>query len=57
MRGAFAFQEEVAEETGYDVPVESLQVIATALSAVGMAGSKQTLFYTELCIALFFHQS
>ncbi|XP_063003733.1 uridine diphosphate glucose pyrophosphatase NUDT14 [Elgaria multicarinata webbii] len=39
---------EVIEECGYEVPVDSLKRITSYRSGVGVTGSKQTLFYTEV---------
>ncbi|GJP43951.1 hypothetical protein CLOM_g3350 [Closterium sp. NIES-68] len=41
-------KEEIAEETGYDVPLDSLQVVTAALTSVGISGAKQTLFYAQV---------
>jgi UDP-sugar diphosphatase len=41
-------KEEVLEETGYDVPLESLQRITTFWSNIGTAGSQQTVFYCQV---------
>jgi UDP-sugar diphosphatase len=41
-------KEEVEEECGYAVPVECLQKITSFYSAVGFAGSKQTMYYVEV---------
>jgi len=40
--------EEITEECGYLVPIEQIERITEVNSAVGFAGSKQTLFYTEV---------
>lgn len=40
--------EEIIEETGYDVPLESLVRITSFYTAVGVAGGQQTLFYAPL---------
>ncbi|NEW61682.1 NUDIX domain-containing protein [Sulfurovum sp. bin170] len=40
--------EEIEEECGYAVPVESITRITQVNNAVGFAGSKQTIFYTEV---------
>ncbi len=40
--------EEITEECGYLVPIEQIERITEVNSAVGFAGSKQTLFYTEI---------
>lgn len=41
-------KEEVLEETGYDVPLESFQPITSVRSNVGIAGSPMHIFYTEV---------
>lgn len=41
-------REEVLEETGYDVPLESIKPITCVLSSVGIAGSHMHIFYTEV---------
>ncbi|CAI5507893.1 unnamed protein product [Closterium sp. Naga37s-1] len=41
-------KEEVLEETGYDVPLESLQLVTAALTSVGISGARQTMFYAEV---------
>ncbi len=40
--------EEIIEETGYDVPNDSLERITSFYTAVGVAGGQQTLFYATL---------
>jgi len=40
--------EEIEEECGYAVPLESIERITLVNNAVGFAGSKQTIFYTEV---------
>ncbi len=40
--------EEIIEECGYLVPIDKIERITQVNSAVGFAGSKQTLFYTEV---------
>ena len=40
--------EEITEECGYLVPIKNIERITEVNSAVGFAGSKQTLFYTEI---------
>ncbi len=40
--------EEITEECGYLVPIDKIERITQVNSAVGFAGSKQTLFYTEV---------
>ncbi|XP_048339221.1 uridine diphosphate glucose pyrophosphatase NUDT14 isoform X2 [Sphaerodactylus townsendi] len=41
-------RQEVLEECGYDVPLDSLKRITSYRSGVGVTGSKQTLFYAEV---------
>lgn len=41
-------KEEILEETGYDVPVESLEKINWHHSNIGTAGTKMHLFYCEV---------
>ncbi|XP_051875917.1 uridine diphosphate glucose pyrophosphatase NUDT14 [Pristis pectinata] len=41
-------KEEIREECGYRVPVESLQKITSYRSGVGLTGSKHTMFYVEV---------
>jgi UDP-sugar diphosphatase len=40
--------EEIEEECGYAVPLNSIERITQVNNAVGFAGSRQTLFYTEV---------
>jgi UDP-sugar diphosphatase len=40
--------EEIREETGYDIPCGKLQKITVFYSAVGFAGSRQTLYFAEV---------
>ena len=40
--------EEIEEECGYAVPLDSIERITQVNNAVGFAGSKQTIFYTEV---------
>lgn len=40
-------KEEILEECGYDVPVETLQKISTFYTSVGISGASQTLYYAE----------
>ena len=40
--------EEVEEECGYRVAVESIEKITSFYTSVGFAGSKQTLYYVEV---------
>ncbi|XP_078263367.1 uridine diphosphate glucose pyrophosphatase NUDT14 [Rhinoraja longicauda] len=44
--------EEVQEECGYRVPLESLQKVTSYRSSVGLMGSKHTMFYTEVSDAM-----
>lgn len=41
-------QEEVLEETGYQVPVESLKFLSSFRSGVGVTGSLQQSFFCEV---------
>jgi len=41
-------QEEIEEECGYRVPIESIEKITSFHTSVGFAGSKQTLYYVEV---------
>jgi UDP-sugar diphosphatase len=41
-------QEEILEETGYDVRAEDIERISEFFTAVSFAGSKQTLYYAEV---------
>lgn len=41
-------REELLEETGYDVPLESIQRVTGYHSSIGTSGSYQTLFYCEV---------
>ena len=45
-------REEILEECGYDVPVETLERITAFHTSVGFAGSKQTLYYAEVTEAM-----
>jgi UDP-sugar diphosphatase len=40
--------EEIEEECGYAVPLDNIEKITQVNNAVGFAGSKQTIFYTEV---------
>ena len=40
--------EEILEETGYFVPVEKIKKVTSFLSAVGISGSRQTIFAAKL---------
>jgi UDP-sugar diphosphatase len=41
-------KEEVLEECGYDIPVESLEKVTSFYTNVGISGAKQTIYYGEL---------
>lgn len=41
-------KEEIEEECGYDVPLQSIERITSFHTSVGFAGSKQTLYFTEV---------
>ena len=41
-------KEEVLEETGYDVPLKSLEKVNSYCSNIGTAGTRQQLFYCEV---------
>jgi 8-oxo-dGTP pyrophosphatase MutT (NUDIX family) len=45
-------KEEILEETGYDVPAESLERISWHHSSIGTAGTKMYLFYCEVTDAM-----
>ncbi len=40
--------EEILEETGYDVPLEKVERITSFYTAVGFAGSRQTLYFSTV---------
>jgi UDP-sugar diphosphatase len=40
--------EEILEETGYDVPMESIEKITSFYTAVGFAGGRQTLYFATI---------
>lgn len=40
--------EEIMEECGFNVPVESIKEITSFLSSIGTAGTRQTLFFAEV---------
>lgn len=40
--------EEILEECGYDVPTEEIERVTSFYTAVGFAGSVQTLFYAKV---------
>lgn len=41
-------QEEILDETGYDVPLESIEYVNSYHSSIGTGGTIQTLFYCEV---------
>ena len=41
-------KEELLEEMGYDVPLESIQKVTGYCSSIGTSGSYQTMFYCEV---------
>jgi len=41
-------KEEIEEECGFDVPVESLEYITSFHTSVGFAGSRQAMYYAEV---------
>jgi len=41
-------KEEILEECGYDVPLESVKEITEFYTSVGFAGGKQTMFFCEV---------
>jgi len=41
-------KEEIHEECGYDVPVQSLEKISSFYTSVGISGTHQTLYYAEI---------
>ena len=41
-------KEEILEECGFDIPVESLEKLSSFYTCVGHAGSKQYLFFAEV---------
>lgn len=45
-------KEEILEETGYDVPLGSIELINTYYSSVGHSGSRQHLYYCEVSDAM-----
>lgn len=45
-------KEEIHEETGYDVPLESIECINSYYSSIGTGGSQQTVFYCEVTDAM-----
>jgi len=49
-------KEEILEECGYDVPVESIHHITSFHTAVGLSGAEQMLFYAEVNNTMCTHQ-
>ena len=45
-------REEILEECGYNVPLETIERVTAFHTSVGFAGSKQTLFYAEVSEAM-----
>lgn len=41
-------KEEVLEETGYEIPIESLERVTSYLSSIGIGGTRQQMFYCEV---------
>eukprot|EP00210_Caulerpa_lentillifera_P001096 g1057.t1 len=41
-------REEIMEECGFDVPIESIKQVTSFLSSIGTAGTEQTLFFAEV---------
>ena len=41
-------KEEIEEECGFDVPLDSIERITKVLSAVGTSGSSQVIYYAEV---------
>jgi len=41
-------KEEIDEECGYDVPVETIQRITSFYTSVGFSGTNQTLYYAQI---------
>ena len=41
-------QEEIMEECGYDVPLESIEKITAFHTAVGFAGGRQTVYFAKI---------
>ncbi len=49
-------REEILEECGYDVPLEKIERVSAFHTSVGFAGSRQTLYYTEVDETMHVHQ-
>jgi len=41
-------QEEIEEECGYSIDIDSIEKITSFFSSVGFAGSRQTIYYAEV---------
>ncbi|MBL1242976.1 MAG: NUDIX hydrolase [Sulfurimonas sp.] len=41
-------REEVLEECGYDVPIDSITKVTSYYTSVGISGASQTLYYAEI---------
>ena len=41
-------KEEILEETGYDIPVQSLEFINSHYSSIGTGGTNQSMYYCEV---------
>ena len=39
---------QIQEECGYDVPLERIRQVTSYLSAIGISGSRQTIFAAEI---------
>ncbi|MGE4510835.1 MAG: NUDIX domain-containing protein [Sulfurimonadaceae bacterium] len=40
-------REEILEECGYDVPLETIEKVTSFYTSIGISGAKQTLYYAE----------
>ena len=49
-------KEEVLEETGYDVPLSSIEYVNAYFSSIGHAGSRQTMYYCEVTDEMMVHK-
>ena len=49
-------REEIEEECGFDVPLEKIERVTAFHTSVGFAGSKQTLYYTEVDESMKVHE-
>ena len=48
-------KEEILEECGYDVPLESIKKITSFYTSVGISGAQQTLYYAEVDESMHLH--